>query len=51
MGILRKSKKNAGRDDLEVPILYIPQVFLALFKECNAQDLMFFKHNISPKML
>lgn len=50
-GHSKKIKKSAGRDDLEVPILYIPQVFLALFKECNAQDLMFFKHNISPKML
>ncbi len=46
-----KIKKALGRDDLEIPILFLPQVFLALFEECSASSLLFNRHNIAPKML
>lgn len=45
-------KIASGRDDLEIPLLFIPQVILALFEEtasCNA--LQFKEHKILPRML
>lgn len=50
-GHASRIKKALGRDDLEIPILFIPQVFLALFEDCSASSLLFDRHNITPKML
>lgn len=44
-------QKTAGRDDLEIPLLFLPQVFLSTFRDSNATNLLFKEHNISPKML
>lgn len=44
-------KNTSGRDDLEIPLLFIPQVILALFEDTTRDILYFREHNISPKML
>ena len=46
-----ENKRASGRDDLEIPLLFIPQIFLALFEEFGASDLLFDQHIIAPKML
>lgn len=46
-----ENKRALGRDDLEIPLLFIPQIFLALFEEFGASDLLFDRHIIVPKML
>lgn len=48
-GYARELKKAQGRDDLEIPILFIPQLLLAPFKK--GEFLLFDKHNIEPKMI
>ncbi len=44
-------QKIAGRDDLEIPLLFLPQVFLSTFRDSDASNLLFKEHNILPKML
>lgn len=44
-------QKTAGRDDLEIPLLFLPQVFLSTFRDSNPTTLLFKEHNIPPKML
>ncbi|MDE5602943.1 MAG: hypothetical protein K2I71_03355, partial [Helicobacter sp.] len=44
-------QKTAGRDDLEIPLLFLPQVFLTTFRDSDAHSLLFKEHNILPKML
>lgn len=46
-----KLRNTKGRDDLEIPLLFIPQVILALFDETTSSILHFGEHIISPKML
>lgn len=50
-GCAKKLQKAAGRDDLEVPLLTLPQVILALFESSSAESLGFNLHTITPKML
>lgn len=44
-------QRVSGRDDLETPILFLPQILLALFKDTNAKSLLFNAHKITPRML
>ncbi|MDA3966419.1 MULTISPECIES: HdrB C-terminal domain-containing protein [Helicobacter] len=44
-------KKATHRDDENIPVLFIPQVILALFKDSNKESLLFNKHKITPQML
>lgn len=44
-------KKYAKRDDQNLPILFIPQILLALFEDTNRNTLLFDKHVVSPQML
>ncbi|WP_299546645.1 hypothetical protein [uncultured Helicobacter sp.] len=47
-----KALQNAsGRDTAEVPLLFVPQVVLALFMDANAESLKFSTHKIQPQML
>ncbi|MDD6055501.1 MAG: hypothetical protein PUB96_03005 [Helicobacteraceae bacterium] len=50
-GCAKKLQNAAGRDDLEVPLLTLPQVILALFESSSAESLGFNLHAITPKML
>lgn len=50
-GYSKDLQKSAGRDDLEIPVLLIPQVILAMFEDMDFKKLLFFKHKITPKML
>lgn len=46
-----KALRNvAGRDIAEIPLLFFPQVLLALFSDANAESLGFSAHNIKPQM-
>ncbi len=47
----RELRNANGRDDLEIPLLFIPQVILALFEETTSNVLCFGEHSIPPKML
>ncbi|MDE5591928.1 MAG: hypothetical protein K2I63_03095 [Helicobacter sp.] len=44
-------QKSSGRDDLEIPVLFLPQVLLATFRDVNSLKLCFNQHKITPKML
>lgn len=46
-----KIKHAKGRDDSEIPLLFIPQVILALFNETTREILHFGEHTIPPRML
>ncbi len=46
-----KLKDASGRDDLEIPLLFLPQVILALFEDTTREILCFRQHILSPKML
>ncbi len=50
-GHCKKLQSTAGRDLAEIPILFIPQVILALFPQISAQELRFAQHKIPPLML
>ncbi|MCI5968705.1 hypothetical protein [Helicobacter sp.] len=41
----------SGRDTAEIPLLFMPQVILALFSDANAESLGFHAHKIKPQML
>lgn len=41
----------SGRDTAEIPLLFMPQVILALFMDSNAESLEFNAHKIKPQML
>lgn len=47
----KEIKQSSGRDSADVPLLFMPQVILALFEDVNAQLLGFHSHRIPPKML
>lgn len=47
----RKLQDISGRDIAEIPLLFIPQVILALFMDTNAKSLSFNAHKIQPQML
>lgn len=44
-------KSVSGRDDLEIPLLFVPQMILALFEDSTRDSLCFGQHKILPKML
>ncbi|MCH5322580.1 MAG: hypothetical protein J1E31_03240 [Helicobacter sp.] len=46
-----KIKKASGRDDLEVPILFLPQIILLLLENTKTHTLCFNEHQITPKMI
>ncbi|CAM2944674.1 hypothetical protein [Helicobacter burdigaliensis] len=48
-GYAKEIKKSQGRDDLEVPVLFIPEILLAPLK--GGSFLLFDRHNITPKMV
>lgn len=48
---IKNLQDSMGRDTAEIPLLFIPQVILALFDDANAESLKFSAHKIIPKML
>ena len=48
---IRNLQNALGRDTAEIPLLFIPQVILALFSDASTESLKFGAHTIKPKML
>ena len=49
-GHTKALQNAAGRDIAEIPLLFFPQVLLALFSDANAESLGFSAHKIKPEM-
>lgn len=48
---IKNLQDSMGRDTAEIPLLFIPQVILALFNEMTKDTLRFGEHIILPRML
>ncbi|MBX7490022.1 hypothetical protein [Helicobacter turcicus] len=48
---IKKLQDISGRDTAEIPLLFAPQVILALFIDASAESLGFSAHKIKPQML